>query len=521
MEFVDHATNLAVPKRAAGLARISFDPEDTERGVKRQTTDIRSKHTQLGWQGTLQVIIENDTSAFKRRKVSLPDGSKALRVVRPEFDLLLKNIHDGTIDGLIVYDLDRLVRQPRQMEDLIDAVEATRIPVHSYSSGYINLTTSDGRAMARVICAMALKSSEDTARRVTRAAFENAKEGTVTRGGPRRFGWEPDGVRLREDEVTVIREMVRRATAGESLWSVCMWLNESGIKPVCAPRREETKSASWGQWTRSAVNQILRAPRLAGIRQYTGKGRGRSVPINDWRNRCATNGDAYVMGQWAAAITVNEWADLQAALDSDSRPNRVPTGKNARVHLLTPLLRCGSCGSRMVGHRGNSRRPNGFYQCRPKDLGGCNGVSRDMKLVDELIIELLMRRLEQRALTGTRPTADAVELERAIAEESRLKESKASLLNRWKRGAIPDSDYFQALDALNLALSREQAVILGTRRSASRKIVAKPRGAWEKASLSERQLQLSEELTSITIMPQVHANRWGWNPADVQPSWRE
>ena len=57
-------------------------------------------------------------------------------------------------------------------------------------TGNIDLRTSNGRAMARVLVAMANKSSEDTARRVARARLQVAQEGNGSRftGSRRRFG---------------------------------------------------------------------------------------------------------------------------------------------------------------------------------------------------------------------------------------------------------------------------------------------------------------------------------------------
>ncbi|WP_079177082.1 recombinase family protein [Streptomyces sp. MUSC 14] len=48
------------------------------------------------------------------------DGSVDCVVVRPEFRRLLADLASGVIDGVIFYDLDSLVRQPRDLEDLID-----------------------------------------------------------------------------------------------------------------------------------------------------------------------------------------------------------------------------------------------------------------------------------------------------------------------------------------------------------------------------------------------------------------
>jgi hypothetical protein len=51
----------------------------------------------------------------------------------------------GDIDTVVVCKLDRLYRQPRELEDLIDRVEANRsIGVYAVMGGEFNLNTSDG-----------------------------------------------------------------------------------------------------------------------------------------------------------------------------------------------------------------------------------------------------------------------------------------------------------------------------------------------------------------------------------------
>ncbi|MEU8995388.1 recombinase family protein [Streptomyces caniferus] len=57
---------------------------------------------------------------FKKCKIIKPDESVGWMVLRPEFRQLLADLAHDAIDGVAFYDLDRLVRQPRDLEDLID-----------------------------------------------------------------------------------------------------------------------------------------------------------------------------------------------------------------------------------------------------------------------------------------------------------------------------------------------------------------------------------------------------------------
>src|SRR3954468_5778336 len=100
------------PQRAGLLVRISEDKAGDAAGIGRQETDARAMAKRLGW-SVAEVFVENDTSAYKRRKVTLPDGSTAMRVLRPQFRRLLDQVASGQIDGLIAYHLDRVARDPR------------------------------------------------------------------------------------------------------------------------------------------------------------------------------------------------------------------------------------------------------------------------------------------------------------------------------------------------------------------------------------------------------------------------
>jgi len=90
------------PKQAAGYVRISNDPNGTERGVLRQIEDIYERAAQLGWT-IVEIYVENDTSAYKKRRVFLPDGRAVRRVVRPEFRRMLDDFYHGRVDGIIVW----------------------------------------------------------------------------------------------------------------------------------------------------------------------------------------------------------------------------------------------------------------------------------------------------------------------------------------------------------------------------------------------------------------------------------
>jgi len=104
---------------------------------------------------------------------------------------MLDDLTEGTVTAILAEDLDRVLRQPRDGEDLLDAVEMTGATARSLS-GSLTLTsggTDTERMVARIMAATANKASADTARRVADARQRHA--GRSYGGGKRPFGTSP------------------------------------------------------------------------------------------------------------------------------------------------------------------------------------------------------------------------------------------------------------------------------------------------------------------------------------------
>ena len=167
----------STPRRTGGRTLIDLDPgqlkwillarESTlrDRQLDHQLTDLRARVASIG--GTIdREIPENAVSAFKRKRVQLPDGTYGFRVVRPEWEKILTALRRGECNALMVPDIDRATRDPRTLEDLIDAVELYGLYVASLT-GNIDLTTDAGISAARGLVNQRNQESRNTSRRVT------------------------------------------------------------------------------------------------------------------------------------------------------------------------------------------------------------------------------------------------------------------------------------------------------------------------------------------------------------------
>jgi len=352
-------------------SRISEDPNDLRRGVTRQVADTRDAVVDRA--ATLGVEhVENDTSAFKKRKVQVNDASgnsyMGYRVMRPVWHAALMRLREGKADGLVVYDLDRLARDPRDLEDAIEVVEHYGKVIYSGTASEIDLTTGTGRTNARFMVIMANKASADTARRVRRAHLENAQNGKAV-GGCRPFGWQADKVTLNEYEAGLLRQAATDVLAGVRLATIVQKWNEAGVPTVTGK-----------PWTGGVLLQVLRSPRLAGWRIHR-------VGGSEWSKVPPVALDKEgqpVEGKWEKIIDHATHLALVEALTGKPDHRAVVPRKNARRYLMTGLLRCAVCNGVMYGNKvGDSH----FYRCdSPKCSNTASGKGVDA-WVGERIVE--------------------------------------------------------------------------------------------------------------------------------------
>jgi site-specific DNA recombinase len=334
----------AAPVQVGIYARISSDRERDGLGVARQLEDCERLAERKGWQ-VVERYVDNDVSAWSGR-------------VRPEYARSLDDLRSGLIRGLLVYDLDRLHRLPREQEAFFDLCETMQLTNVASVSGEIDLTTADGQFQARILGAVAKKSSDDTSRRIRRKHEELAVNGKVSGGGSRPYGFEADKLTVRPAEAAVIKECARRLLAGEPVRSIARDLNERHVS-----------SAGGGQWSPQSLTRMLASARISGQREH--------------------KGEIVATAEWPAIISVEQTATIRALLSNPARR----TNRAARRYLLHGLLTCSHCGERLVARprSGGQRR----YACA-KGVGfsGCGKTYITADEVERFVTEAVLYRLD-------------------------------------------------------------------------------------------------------------------------------
>src|SRR6202011_5677206 len=97
----------------------------------------------------------------------------------------------GSRDGVMIWRLDRLHRQPRELEEFIVLCDQQRVSLATVT-GDVDLSTSQGRLLARTWGAFAAHESEIKSERIRRVMLERARSGQPHQGGGsnRPYGYE-------------------------------------------------------------------------------------------------------------------------------------------------------------------------------------------------------------------------------------------------------------------------------------------------------------------------------------------
>jgi site-specific DNA recombinase len=276
-------------QEAYGYTRLSDDREGNAHGVGRQRQDIEAKAATLGWK-VVGFYEDNDITADPRKKE------------RPEFQRLMADMKQGVIKRVLCYDQDRLVRDMRELEDVVDAVEAGNVLLTSVN-GDIDLRTDNGRMVARIKGAVAKNELEKISRRVKRQQLQAAQQGKKHQGKYRTFGFSRDMEPL-PAEVPVVQEVFKRKAAGESLTTIAADLNARGLA-----------TTGGGNWDASAVSKMVKR------RDYIGE-----VTIK---------GEVVGAAAWDPVVDRAVWEAANEHAEANN--NR---GRNARRSLLAGFIAC-------------------------------------------------------------------------------------------------------------------------------------------------------------------------------------
>jgi site-specific DNA recombinase len=471
---------LPVPVVAAVYARISSDPDHTSLGVARQTKDCLALAKRKGWT-VGEVFTDNDVSATSGKP-------------RPEYQRMMTALAGGAFGALVVWDVDRLTRTPRELEDVVDLAERHGVALASVG-GEIDLATPQGRLTARIKGNVAKHESEQLGRRVRAKMAERAQAGKPHGRTP--FGWRREQVFddqgrrigsrdvLHPDQAQVVREAATALLAGDSLRSITASLNARDIV-----------SLNGNPWSTTTLRGVLLRDRNAGLRVHHGQVIG--------------------SGDWEPIVDQNTHQRIQALLNDPARRSSPPS--SAIKYLLSGLAVCGVCdGPMRVLTKGKDGRKTDSYVCHR----GYH-VRRVRPDLDALIIGLVTARLALPDAAAALARTDDGQAAEALGHAAAVRARMDLAADAYAAGSIDSAQLIRITGKLRPDLERWQQLARAHSPAPDLLDLATPDIAdrWESLPLARRRAVIDLRLT-VTVLPSTRVGGYNrFDPNSVRVTWK-
>lgn len=446
------------PVHAAIYCRISLAKMNDTTKVEEQEQQCREVARRNGWT-VAEVFKDNSRSAWQRNRK------------RDGWDAMLDGIRAGRFGAIVSYWGDRLIRQPRDLEDLLDLRDIRRITLASVMGQY-DFDNKDHRMMMRWEVARACNESDTISQRVSNNHALARAQGLVRPGGRggRAFGFETDGVTHVWGECEVIRDMAARVLRGETVGSIARDVSARGWR-----------TSTGGEFSHGTVKKMLLRPRLAGL-------------MPDGESKAA----------WEPVLDRQTWERVRLVLELKAGAFDYAT--NARRWLLSGIAVCGApfgdgmCGAPMRINPSKGRGRKDYSQGYACSRKGCGKTYRSAPHLDAYVgarvVALLNdpRNPEAHAPKAPDSAAEWADLAAERAETERLAE-----------------DYRMSVGSLSLLLRRLDGIDarmaelreLESEKSGSR-LIGQYRGItraqWEALPLDVRRA-LVAALFTVTVLP--------------------
>lgn len=392
--------------------RISLDMGEVKgQGVARQEEDCRKYAARHGY-SVSKVYSDNDISASVKSKKE-----------RPEYSAMLAAAANGDFAVIVAYSNSRLTRRLAELEDLIQLHERHKTLINTVVSGQDDLSTADGRMVARIKASVDSAESERMGERVSRAKLQKAQTGIPLNARWRLFGYDKD-YKVIATESSIVEEAFNRLAAGHSVYSIHQWINSTGNNPVTG-----------SDWKYNTVLSLLSNPRYAGFNTFKAEiiGEGLQEPI----------------------ITRQVWDAANANRHDRNKVHGygVRNGANARKGLLTGFVYCGECLTPMNLHsvnkgKGTIKAYHTSYRCTTAH-GGCGKSGMKMEWVDDAVSNALINALR------TMPKTLAVAID-YTSEINDLESRKQELMDAYRAKDITTGDMLPLLKGINKGLDALQ-----------------------------------------------------------------
>lgn len=293
---------------------------------------------------------------------------------RPAMQRLLKAVNEETIQGVIVYKIDRLTRSSRDFHHLMELFEKHNVAFVSATES-IDTKSPQGRLMVNIMVQFAQYDRELDQERSKDFHLARARKGLWCAGlPPLGYDIKDKMLVINAKEAQLVRDIFDLYLRYESAMRVAEELNHMGYRRKIH-KTEKGKLYGGKHFDMDSVVRILERKVYIGF--ITNNRTGQEFP-----------------SQHKPIIPPRVFEKAQELLASHNhRGGEIHYALNRHGFRLKGIIRCGECGSAVVGHaRPKKGKVYRYYRCLAQQNGlpiQCSFKSVGSDKVEEFVIEKL------------------------------------------------------------------------------------------------------------------------------------
>ncbi|MPZ61842.1 MAG: hypothetical protein GEU93_11210 [Propionibacteriales bacterium] len=425
---------------------------------------------------------------------------------RPQFKAWLDDAVQGRAEVLVSWSVDRLTREGLNVAaTILDVVEGkapgtgkkgNHKPVRLIDTRGIDSASGEGWRMQFVVLAEVARAERERIRDRAHAAKTRLAEQRRYPGGPPPYGYRtaenPDGpgrvLVVDETEAAYIRKAADMVLAGQSVYAATKALNEAGSRP----RRANA-------WAITSLRMVLTGDAVLGRMKHRGE--------------LARNESGVPLTVWTPILSLEDVERLRALTE----PRRTGGPRRRASRVLSGLVLCGACGSRMrVNSTGKEGSRIARYNCAgPGDGRDCRSpVSIAADLLDDHVVSEFLERY------GDFPVCRVQEVQR---ERQGVLEVSEALRHAATEMTLPGADIEALAERVRVLQQRRTELELEPLIEQTETVYTglEVSEMWEHpdTDLTRRRELISAALSGVKIGP-GRRGRKGLDASRVSPLWR-
>ncbi len=297
------------PTRVAFYTRISTDEDHQKYSLGAQVERLEA-FSKAAW-----------GDDWRLHKV-FRDTESGTHMNRPGLEEMLFDAEAQAFDTLLVFRVDRLSRKVRELALMVDELTQHGVVLKSITEPF-DTANAAGKMMLQMLGVFAEFEHATIVER-TKVGMEKKAKGGKFVGGYVPFGYRLDpekGLVIHEEEALVVRKLFRMYAIGKlGSSAICKEFNQAGMR-----------NRNGGKWGRRIAIYMIKNP------VYIGKIRWREVLYEGTHDPLVSE-DLFQKAQ-----------EVLAERNEDLKGRQMRHGED---RLLTGVIKCAKCGSRMFGGGG-------------------------------------------------------------------------------------------------------------------------------------------------------------------------